>query len=305
MVNVIVLNYNDSQTTKRLVDSIEGYDNIQSVVIVDNKSTDKSYSELCMHYYNHKKIIVLQSDKNGGYGYGNNYGLKYVKKELGNNYALICNPDVLFSEATVNELEYFLQQHRDAAIVSPMMLNAEYKKVYSCVWRIPTAIESASFSSMLLSRFCSSFYYNRESFDQDDAMQVDCVAGSMLLVDLDKFPKPSIYDEKIFLYCEETVLGIKVKQLGYHTYLLTNSTFVHVHSASINKTYPKQIQQYKLMWKSRIYMIRTYLAKSKGEVLYAYFSKIETLMEKRLIYLIRKLKEKIHIKRQNKEAFRK
>jgi len=300
VVNIVVLNYNDSKTTKRLVDSIERYNNIQTVVIVDNRSTDNSYLELCMHYSEHKKIIVLRSDKNGGYGYGNNYGLKYVKEELGNNYVLICNPDVLFPEETVNELECFLQQNSDVAIVSPMMLNTENKKVYSCVWRIPTAIESASLNSIFLSRFCSSFYYTRESFEHDTAMRVDCVAGSMLLVDLDKFPNPAIYDEKMFLYCEETVLGIKVKQLGFHSYLLTNSTFVHAHSVSINKTYPKQIQQYKLMWKSRLYMIKTYLAKSKREILYAYFARFETLMEKQIILLVRQIKKYTPIKTKKK-----
>lgn len=42
-VGIVILNYNDYQTTKDMIDNIKDYDSIDHIVIVDNKSTDNSY----------------------------------------------------------------------------------------------------------------------------------------------------------------------------------------------------------------------------------------------------------------------
>lgn len=67
MVGCVVLNYNDSKTTIELINRIGKMTSIDVIVIVDNNSTDDSFSVL--KQYASEKIHVIQSDKNGGYGY--------------------------------------------------------------------------------------------------------------------------------------------------------------------------------------------------------------------------------------------
>ena len=93
MVGCVVLNYNDSKTTIELINRIEKMDSIDVVVIVDNNSTDDSFSVL--KQYASEKIHVIQSDKNGGYGYGNNCGIEFIKKNYDCDYIIIANPDVI------------------------------------------------------------------------------------------------------------------------------------------------------------------------------------------------------------------
>ena len=54
---------------------------------MDNKSTDFSFEKL--KKFQTEKIRVISSEKNGGYGYGNNIGIKYAKDFLKIRYILI------------------------------------------------------------------------------------------------------------------------------------------------------------------------------------------------------------------------
>ena len=75
-IGVIILNQNDSDTTRKLYETIQGYDSIDHIVIVGNLSPDGSFRQL--KSLAGDKVDVIQSDKNGGYSYGNNYGAFYL-----------------------------------------------------------------------------------------------------------------------------------------------------------------------------------------------------------------------------------
>ena len=78
MLGVVVLNYNDAETVEKNISKIRDYSVIDHIVIVDNSSTDNSYDrlkKLCSD-----RIDVVKTDRNGGYGYGNNFGIKYLIK---------------------------------------------------------------------------------------------------------------------------------------------------------------------------------------------------------------------------------
>ncbi len=72
-VGIVILNYNDSETTVKLLDMIKEYKILESIVVVDNNSTDNSYEVL--KKFENNKIKVIKSKINKGYGYGNNIRL--------------------------------------------------------------------------------------------------------------------------------------------------------------------------------------------------------------------------------------
>ena len=75
---IILLNYNDYKTVIEYINLIKNYNAIDRIVIVDNCSPDGSYEIL--KKYESDKISVIQTDKNKGYAYGNNYGIHYLEK---------------------------------------------------------------------------------------------------------------------------------------------------------------------------------------------------------------------------------
>lgn len=257
MLDIVVLNYNDSQQTIRYLRNISSYKNIGHIAVVDNNSTDKSFEEL--KKYENAKIHVIQSGRNGGYGYGNNYGVKYLCSKHSSRYIAITNPDVEYSQECLNACEQFLEKHKNEkyAIVAPKMKNILGEVVTTSAWMIPTWKEYTFFPLGVLGKRYKLKYANLQN-ENDGYIDCDCVAGSMLVVDAKAFKEMGMYDEDIFLYCEETVLGIRAKSVGYKTAILTNYSFVHAHSVSINKAIKSKLKQLDLMWQSRMFTLEKY-----------------------------------------------
>ena len=133
---------------------------------------------------------------------------------------------------------------------------------------LPT-ISQYIFSAGYFTRKACTFCYYSEDYFLPAAVTVDCVPGALLMVSCQAFRNVGGYDPNIFLYGEETTLGIKIKSMGYQTILLTKATYHHMHSASINKSIKKQKTRLKYLLKSRIYILKNYLNASSIELLFA------------------------------------
>ena len=115
LVYIILLNYNNYQDTIECFESLNyiTYQNY-NIVIVDNNSPNNSMINLLKYmeekeqkyiYYKSKEealssttnnsfITLIQSRHNGGYGYGNNIGIKYALNNKA-DYVLILNNDTI------------------------------------------------------------------------------------------------------------------------------------------------------------------------------------------------------------------
>jgi len=260
MLCYIVLNYNDYKTTISYINKIKDYSSIDKIIVVDNCSTDNSYSML--KNSENDKIDVIKASRNGGYGSGNNYGVKYAKDKYNPEYVVISNPDVIIGSETVANCIRFLDDNPNVTVAVPLMLDKERNKVLRCVWRIPSYSQYLMFSLLFVGKIIKGFFYKDEDFEKGTPFACDCVAGSWLLIRTDDFIDVGMYDENIFLFCEETVLGIRLREHGYISYILPNETFVHNHSVSISKSFKSAYKIEAQMWKSRVYVLDMYYSKS-------------------------------------------
>ena len=78
---LIVVNYNDIIDTKRYITKVQQYQIIDKIVVVDNKSTEPQNSFELLKQLENKKVDVIQTEKNGGYTYGTNFGIDYLKSK--------------------------------------------------------------------------------------------------------------------------------------------------------------------------------------------------------------------------------
>ena len=254
MITVVALNYNDYQTMISYIDSIVDYSNINYIVVVDNLSTDDSYDKLKSYYGRSQKVVVISTAYNGGYGYGNNFGIRYAIERFESEFILITNSDVHYGEATLGALENMMLSRQDIGVVAPRMLDSSGNKTINCAWKIPNSKEFVR--ALIGNRNKLNLSYNYRN--NDLYKYVDCVPGSLLLIRSKAFQDIQGYDEGIFLFAEETVLGIRLKKKEWKTILLLSNTFVHDHSVSINKTYKSKKKTDLLMWKSRKYILKKY-----------------------------------------------
>lgn len=251
MTTCIILNYNDSSTTIKLANSIRSYHSIDKILIVDGCSTDNSVEELKQIEYDN--VIVLQADRNGGYGYGNNMGLEYSKK-TGAKYAIIANPDVMFTEEAIINTIMMMKKHEDCMIAAPAMHGREPAYRFSS-----TPTKDVLQASILMNKLFRPRYYPKGYFDGKTECRVDVIPGSLLIIDIDKLPDEKLYDENIFLYHEEVVIGKKISDMGYSTWINLKDEYYHSHSVSVRKNIKSAITLKKTVIQSHRYYLSKYL----------------------------------------------
>lgn len=253
----IILNYNSARLVCNLVKKIQNFNSLKNILIVDNKSTDNSYKFLKRKFMNDDKVVIISSNKNGGYGYGNNFGIKYAHNYLNAKYAIIANPDVIFSNTTVEKMLRCMHEKNAAIVSATQLLNN--KIVNNRGWKIATPYQWAFNELNHVPKYLVRNLYYSQSHFKTKLSKVDCVPGAMFLVNIDIFKKVGGYDESMFLYCEEDTLGFKLKQLGYSTYLINDLYYKHLHSATIDENIPSQVRQLNILHKSKLIFLTKYL----------------------------------------------
>lgn len=278
----VIVNYNDAETTIRLLNKINNYRAIDYIIVVDNCSTDGSYSAL--EKYRTDRIIVLCATGNKGYGAGNNLGIKYAKERLQCDVAIIANPDVIFTEECIEKIKYTFSENRDVAVVTALQMKSDGTFFHDTAWDIPSVSEYI-FSSLF---FVGKLFSKPKEYNGNTQIAIDCVSGAFLAVDINKFLSVDGYDERIFLYCEETMLGIKLRNAGFKTLLLTNENYVHHHAVSTQKSIPDAVKRRSLLLNSRLFVLKEYMGASKTELFIAHCCYKIALFEEGCKVFIRK-----------------
>lgn len=287
MVDVLILNYVDYETTQELVDSIKNYKSVNHICIVDNASPNDSYEQLKRN--NSKKISVIKTPRNGGYGYGNNFGLLYLHKNFKSKYILLCNPDVIVDDFVISCLENFLKENSSYIIAAPFMLDAKGIKQKNTAFKIGSLIEYILSYGLLYSKIFKPGEYKNIILNDTEVLDVEAVAGSLFMFDADKMIEVALYDENVFLYCEERIQGIKCKNANMKIALLPQCTFIHNHSVSINKTIKSEIKKRKIMNDSALYVIKEYYKGNRFEIILAKLFMLISIIE---IDVLNKIKGK-------------
>ncbi len=290
-VACIIVNYNDFKTTEILVNHISNYQTIDNIIIVDNCSTNESFKRLSK--FESDKIKVLRANMNNGYGAGNNIGLLYSKEKLNCDYAIIANPDVLFSENFVLKCVDFLVYTPDVGIVTGVMLNGNSEVEQQNVWSLPSACWEVFDASSILKRLFSFSKQVRTNVLVDSELEyVDVVSGSLFVLDINKFLEIGLFDEEVFLYGEENIIAIKMKRFKYKSVRILSINYNHFHSTSITKEYSKMFSRRKLMVRSKKIILRKYHKLKKWKLIILQLLLDLTLIEAALIEIIRNFKNK-------------
>lgn len=237
-VAIVILNYNDYVNTLKYVNIIKKYDVIDKVIIVDNNSTDESTQEL--KKIECDKIDVILSDKNNGYACGNNIGLRYLDSKYSNDnfkYVIISNPDISIEENAIYACIDEFENNFKTAIVAPRMYYLSGASRRSA-WKSRTFFidiaNSTRISEIILFPLLKKGEYSKTDFNKE-RLNVDVIAGSFFMADLNKFREIGYFDENTFLFYEEDIIGFKIKEKNYTITSLNNYKFIHYDSQTISK----------------------------------------------------------------------
>lgn len=259
-ISCIILNYNDPETTISLVNSIVNYKILDSIVIVDNCSTDDSVSRLQAAAGG--KVHLISTERNGGYGYGNNQGIRYAYGTLHASHVLIANPDVKVTEGCIQAMKDSFLKISRLGVAAAITRDGTGEVVLSS-WRINGLIGDLLDTGLITRRIFARWLNDRPElkadFEKERYVYVDAVLGSLFMADINALMECGLYDEDVFLYYEEKILGFQLKKKGYGTVLLLNQSYVHLHSVSINKNVKSILKKQAILHESKLHYYKNYL----------------------------------------------
>ncbi len=259
-ISCIILNYNDPETTISLVNSIVNYEILDTIVIVDNCSTDDSVSRL--QALAGGKVHVISTEKNGGYGYGNNHGIRYAHGILHASHVLIANPDVKVTEECIQAMKDSFLKISRLGIAAAVTRDGTGEVTLSS-WRLNGLLGDLLDTGLITRRIFAPWLNDRPELKADSEKEryvyVDAVLGSLFMADMNALMKCGLYDEEVFLYYEEKILGFQLKKKGYGTILLLNQSYIHLHSVSINKNVKSILKKQAILHKSKLHYYKNYL----------------------------------------------
>lgn len=229
-LSIIIVHY---KVKKVLFDCIKSIYEAQTkipyeIIVVDNDEIKVIDEELKKFFPNVKYVKAL---KNNGFGAGNNLGKRYAKGE----FLFFLSPDTKIFPGTIEELVDILQKDKKAAVVSPILLDKNRKPYPLQGTKELTplrGIVALSFLNKLFPNNPISKDYWLLNRNKKNIVEVDVAPGTALFVRKDIFEKIGGFDERFFLYFEESDLCKRVKKLGYKIYIIPHSRVFHMWGAS-------------------------------------------------------------------------
>ena len=250
-VGIVILNYNDYEETNSFIEQIKGYKVLDEIVVVDNSSTDNSFNRL--RKLKGKNISVIKTKNNDGYASGNNYGVKYLEDRV--DYIIISNPDITVSEDTIKKLKKDMDENENMAIVAPA-INQLGEKIRG--WRLPNYLDELLSNINYFHRKAREKLYYDESRYQDEFARVEAVSGCFFMIRRDVLNMVGNFDESTFLYYEENILGVKLKNINRKTFIDNTVSVDHNLSVTVDKSF-NSINKYKMLKTSQKYYVKYYL----------------------------------------------
>lgn len=247
----VILNYNTWEKTILCVKSIfNTYLGKKNIVIVDNQSPNESYDKLTK-YYNvegFEDVEIVQSGKNGGFSYGNNFGFNYINEKYPDiDKIIITNNDIIFQSEAIDRLISGFNHTDDVVMTAPKIYDTEGNKT-----NIPWKCKPNVMQELYLAD-CSLCIYKWEELN--DNVFAYMVSGCCFAVDRFLFSKIGGFDEKVFLYNEENIISKKIADHHLKIIYCSGASVIHDHGSS---TGTQSIFVDKEYAKSALYFFKNY-----------------------------------------------
>ena len=230
-VSVIMINYNTEELTRNAVNSIfEHTSGLEyEVILIDNASPDGSGDKLAAEFEG--RIEYIQSGGNLGTSKAFNLGLK---KSSG-KYVLWLNTDILFRDNFIGTLFQYMEEHPDCGICGGNLLDFDgnpahsYDKHPMTVKNIKHNMSLIRFVFRKLIKKRLNLYYNYSGAP----MRVSGVLGADMMIRRAVFDQIGNFEEKIFMYCEETEFAYRMQKMtNYSVMSIPSAVMYHFDGAS-------------------------------------------------------------------------
>jgi N-acetylglucosaminyl-diphospho-decaprenol L-rhamnosyltransferase len=235
-VAAIVVTHNSRAFLERCLGGLIG--SVDDLIVVDNGSTDGSVETVRRLFPDARVIELLE---NRGFAAANNVGMQAALAR----YYLLVNPDAWPLGAAVDALVAFADQHERVGVVAPQLLNDDstpQRSVFGYTDRglvlaawvgFPSAVSRLYIGWKRLRDLTPA---GRRAADAHPSWREvpagEFVRGAALLLRAAAVREVGAFDERFFMFSEETDLCRRMRKKGWSVALYRHARFVHVGGVS-------------------------------------------------------------------------
>jgi GT2 family glycosyltransferase len=221
-VSVIVVTWNALPWIEQCLESVSAYDTL----VVDHGSTDGTLEFVRERF---PAVRVLEQP-NRGMGGGNNTGMRAAS----GRYFFLLNSDAWVVGDALDRLVAFADEHPDAAVVGPKLLNPDGTlqrsvRAEPTLWRLATEYlfvrKLAPWSRRLNPLYVGGFRH-------DEVVEAEWLYAPALLVRREAVDVVGPFDEDFFMFSEETDWLTRFRRAGWSILFFPEAEVVHVGGAS-------------------------------------------------------------------------
>ncbi len=238
--SAILVSYNTVELTCRAIEALQDQLDIErdEIIVVDNASSDGTIDTI------HEKfpdVVAITNPTNAGFGAANNLGMAVARGE----YFLLINTDAFVQTGAVHTLVDKLKANPSLGVIGPKLLNRDGSLQRSC-FRFPEPKQAWREAFGL-----HYFFKDIERWRYDRDREVDFVSGACLMIRRSVFEQVGGFDERFFMYCEESDWQRRIRAAGWQVGFTPDCAVVHFGGGSnkaggIHPEFFRSIDKYQL-----------------------------------------------------------
>ncbi|PVH28342.1 glycosyltransferase family 2 protein [Pararhodobacter oceanensis] len=230
----VILNWRTPEMTLRAARSalaaMEGIEG--AITIVDNDSGDGSFETMRAAAAEWPRVQVLQSGRNGGFGAGNNFGIRAGLPDGSQpDFIYVLNSDAFPAEDAIKQLLGHLIAHPEVGFAGSY-IHGEDGGPHTTAFRFPSiasefegAAKTGPISRLLKHAIVAPAL-------PEETTRVGWMAGASVLMRREVLDEIGLFDERFFLYFEETDLCLRATRAGWAMDYVVESRVMHIGSVS-------------------------------------------------------------------------
>lgn len=182
------------------------------------------------------KYTLLQTGHNGGYGHGNNIGIKYAMKN-DTDYVLVLNNDTIVESGFLEPMVLMCEKEQNIGIASGQIFYFDRPDTF---W-----FNGGTFSKCtgkIIHRD-----YNIKNTGQKPLIENTFITGCLWLIPKDVFQNVGFINEGYFMYVEDLEFSQRVLEKGYSLKVSRDSHIYH----KVGNSYGAELTEFSVYWMTK------------------------------------------------------
>ena len=223
-ISAIIVNWNTKDLLAECLNSLSSqtYADRMEIIVVDNASSDDSMQMVKRDF---PYVKVIQNQENLGFARGNNIGIR----QSSGRYVCLVNSDVRLLPDCLSPLVQQLDQDTTIGIIGPKVLWPDMTLQDSCR-KFPGLWNNLCELLRLNRLFPKSNFFSGEHmkhFDHTTTKNVDGLVGCFLMIRRTALDQAGVFDERFFIYSEETDLCKRFRQQNWKIVFYPGAQIIH------------------------------------------------------------------------------